>query len=124
MNNPKLNMLIRFTLEIFAMLLLIGGIRASTSGSKHIERPQEEHRGDRPAAGIEIARLTLNAGAQGASLRLRGQELALSDPASLRAMASNKPDHVVIELTGSPEWQRLLDFALQNDLPISIEVKN
>lgn len=31
---------------------------------------------------------------------------------------------MVIEIAGNPEWEPLLSFAFQNDLPVSIEVMN
>jgi hypothetical protein len=124
MNNRKLNMLIRFTLEIFLVYLLVSGINAHSTRSQAAEAPKEERQGDRPAAGVEVARLTLNASSVGARVCLRNQELSLTDPNCLQKLAAQKPDQMVIDLAGSPEWQRLLNYALQNDLPISIEVKD
>lgn len=124
MHNPKLNMLIRFTLEIFLVYLLISGLNHASTETRAADTPKEERQGDRPAAGVEVARLTLNAGTAGARVRLRNQELSLTDPNCLQTLAAGKPDQMVIELAGSPEWQRLLNYALQNDLPVSIEVKD
>lgn len=117
-------MLIRFTLEIFLVYLLVSGIDSRSARSQAAEAPKEERQGDRPAAGVDVARLTLNATAAGARVRFRNHDLSLTDPDCLQSMAAQKPDQMVIELAGSPEWQRLLAFALRNDLPISIEVKN
>jgi len=124
MNNPKLNMLIRFTLEIFLVYLLISGINTRSTGTQAAEAPKEERPGNRPAASVEVARLTLRASTDGARLRLRNQELSLTDPTCLQQLTAQKPDQMIIELAGSPEWQRLLSFALQNDVPVSIEVKD
>ena len=122
MNNPKLNMLIRFTLEIFLVFLLVSGINSRSAGTTPAKAPRDERTGERPGSGVDAARLTLNAGSQGAIVRLRELELPLSDPATLRAMSETKPDQIVITLIGSPAWQGLLSFALENDLPVSLEI--
>lgn len=124
MNNPKLNMLIRFTLDIILVFLLLSSMAARSSSTKSAEAPKEERRNDRPGAGVEVARLTLNAGSEGARVRLRGRDLPLAEPATLQAVTANKPDHMIVEISGSPEWQRLLNYALENDVPISIEIKD
>lgn len=86
--------------------------------------PPTDHKpGDRPAAGQQIARVSVQPGgeiavqAQGQSYTYaRYQALLQEDPAAF-------PDHLVVAFDGFEQLQNIGKAALNNDANVSIELK-
>jgi len=117
-NNPKLNWLIRFTLEIF---VIVAGVAfaVSRNDSCMLQNQQppsvQDKAGQHLGSGRDIAIVTVEA--QECVVTYRGQTLTIKDAS--REFSQNAPDNIVIKLRGN-EWKLLLDWAIQQDKPVSV----
>lgn len=117
------DLFMNFALALTWVLFIAPQAPLDDSIPQESQPPTERNPGDRPAAGREIARVTV--GAQGqATIESGGEQLTLEEFLThLQEHPEKAPDHFVFRFPEFEEFQELAKDALHRDASVSLELR-
>jgi hypothetical protein len=123
--STKFAFLIRFTLEIFVVLVAIAHFSQRSAASSSTTDPRPEANPNAlPGSRQNVIRLMVTGAATG-EIRYRNAAVPANALDSLETAFSPAPDQVVVHLGAKPDSPlgKVLRYALDHDLPVSIELE-
>ena len=123
--NPKFTRLVQFTLEIFLLWVLVAKFTKDVAGASESAIMNESHEAQPGAAkgsGLDTVRVTMEPSIDGSRIYTRNVSAPFTGADGLAKLVPGRPDRIVIQLEGQKPWLELLRYAIDNDIPVSVEL--